>query len=437
MTFVPQAGAPQAPTLPALSERILPSGLRILAARRAGVPRVEARLRVPFAVARSDGARERLLAEALTAGTSERSAVALAEELQRLGASLHASASADELVISGGCLLPSLRAFLELVAEVLTAPAFDDAEVGVHKARTAQEIVILRSQPTVVAQETLLAQLYRKHPYGRGLPPVESVEAVKPEELRRLHTGRVVPGEAVLVLVGDVEPDVALEEAAAALEGWAGTSTGAGVDAPPSHQPGPTTLVDRPGSVQTNIRMGGPVVGRDHPDHARIQAANMIFGGYFSSRLVANIREDKGYSYSPRSSITHKLKASYLTVAAEVATEVTVPAVLEIRYELARMSAGRVSEEELEAARRYMVGNLALAVQTQAGLASAVAGLVSAGLGPEYLEEYPARLSQVQPDDLLDVALRYLAARALTTVLVGDASAVQAQIDGLDAVDVI
>ena len=146
----------------------------------------------------------------------------------------------------------------------------------------------------------------------------------------------------------------------------------------------------------------------------------MIFGGYFSSRLVENIRERKGYTYSPRSWIDHQPLGSVLTVQADVGTEVTAPALLEMRYELGRIATLPVSAEELDAARRYLIGTTALSTQTQSGLAEYLQALSLAGLGLDYLRDLPKRLEKVTVDEVRDAAAEYLAPARLPTVIVGD-----------------
>jgi predicted Zn-dependent peptidase len=440
MTVVqrPPVGPVPEPELPAVASRQLTTGLNIVAATRAAVPRLEVRLRIPFGSSRptGDGARERLLADTITSGTREHTALGLAQELQRLGASLRASAGAEELLVSGSCLSETAVPFLELLEEVLVGADYADEEVAVAKGRAAQEATIVRAQPTVMAQDALVARLYGKHPYGRGVPPPESYEAVSPLALRRVHASRVVPVGSTIVLVGDRRPHELLELAHGALGAWAGDGPAGGLKAPAPSEPAPTLLVDRPGSVQSNIRLGGPAVGRAHPDHPRLQVTNIVFGGYFSSRLVANLREDKGFSYSPRSSVSHRRQASELTVAAEVATEVTVPALLEIRYELARMAAGTLAPTEMEAAKRYLVGTLALATQTQSGLASYLSAITADGLTVEYVANYPRAVDAVTTDEVMDAALRYLGPRGLQTVVVGDASVIERPLATLDELEI-
>jgi predicted Zn-dependent peptidase len=438
MSERPVVGAARLPDLPATAERKLSTGLHALAATRPGVPRVEMRLRLPFGSARptGDGARERLLADTITSGTSKHSALQLAQELQRLGATLRASVTADELLVVGSTLAETVEPYLALVADVVSGAVYDDEEVAVAQGRAAQEAAIVRSQPTVMAHEALLAKLYGKHPYGWGIPAPESYGAVSPVALRRLHASRVVPSHAGLVLVGSRRPHELLEVAQGALGGWTGEGPTGGLKAPSLVEPGATLLIDRPGSVQSNLRLGGPAVGRAHRDHARLQVSNMVFGGYFSSRLMANLREDKGFSYSPRSSVAHRRNASELVVSAEVATEVTVPALLETRYELARMAAGTLTLDELDAAKRYLIGTLALATQTQSGLASYVSALTADGLTIDHLVNYPRAIDAVTVDDVMDASLHFLGPRGLHTVVVGDAAQIERQLSTLDALEI-
>jgi predicted Zn-dependent peptidase len=203
----------------------------------------------------------------------------------------------------------------------------------------------------------------------------------------------------------------------------------------PPVEPGPIVLVDRPGAVQSNIRIGGPALTRRDAGLPALSLANMIFGGYFSSRLVENIRERKGYTYSPRSWIDHQALGSALTITVDVGTEVTAPALLETRYELGRMATLSVSAEELGSARRYLIGTTALATQTQSGLAEHLLALSLGGLGLDYLRDLPKRLEKVTVDDVRDAAAEYLAPARLPTVIVGDAKAIRASVETLDAVE--
>jgi predicted Zn-dependent peptidase len=270
----------------------------------------------------------------------------------------------------------------------------------------------------------LLARMYGDHPYGRDLTEEADVEGVTPARLRSLHASRVVPAGSVLTVVGDITPARATSLVAEALAPWKAANEAAPPPAVPEQEGRRVLLVDRPGAVQTTIRLGGAAPTRMDPDYAATVLANLVFGGYFSSRWVANIREDKGYTYSPHSGLDHPVAGSRLVAGADVATDVTAPALLETLYELGRIATVRVPEDELDQARRYALGTMALATASQAGLAGQLSQLAGAGLPLGWLKEHAAALQRVTADEVLEAGARWLAPSRLTPVLVGDASTV-------------
>jgi predicted Zn-dependent peptidase len=220
-----------------------------------------------------------------------------------------------------------------------------------------------------------------------------------------------------------------------ALSGWTGAAAGRPLPPLPPVEPQPLLLVDRPGSVQSSIRLGGPAVRREAPDYPALQLANLAYGGYFSSRLVENIREDKGYTYGPHSRISHSVAGSRLVVDADVATEVTAPALLETGYELGRMATLPVTAEELENVRQYAVGSLALSVSTQAGLASTLSALIGVGLGLDWLRGHPRRLAAVTLDETFAAARTYLAPSGMLAVVLGEAAEIRDPLATLSPVE--
>jgi predicted Zn-dependent peptidase len=188
--------------------------------------------------------------------------------------------------------------------------------------------------------------------------------------------------------------------------------------------------------VQSNLRLGGPAPARTDPQLPAVRLANMVFGGYFSSRLVENIRERRGYTYSPRSAVDHLAASSSFLVEADVATGVTGPALLETWYELGRMALLPVTGAELDAARRYVLGSMALSTATHAGLASTLSALIGSGLPAGWLAEHQRALAAVTVEEVAEAARRYLAPEALTTVVVGDAELVAEPLRALAQVEV-
>ncbi|PRY31559.1 M16 family metallopeptidase [Pseudosporangium ferrugineum] len=419
--------------LPKQAERTLSSGLTVIAIRRPAVPLVELRLRVPFG--RAPLARATVLSQSLFTGTATMSSIDIAAELQAVGGGLSAGLDPDRLLITGNSLAAGLDRMLEILAGVLTDAAYPADEVATERDRLVDHIQVAQSQPAHLARTALLKRMYGRHPYAVQTPEPEQVKGVRPAQLRALHADRVRPDGSVLVLVGDLNVEKAIDAAEKALGGWIGPGRDGKVPPTPALEPGPLVLVDRPGAVQSSLRMALPAVPRTDPDHAPLQLANMVFGGYFSSRWVENIREDKGYTYGPHTAIEHFVAGSALVVSAEVATEVTGPAMLETLYELGRIASLPPGEDELEQARRYALGTLRLGMSTQAGLAGLASIYASFGLRLDYLTEYSAALSSVTREQVADVAARYLAPSRAVSVVLGDAEKVEAQLAALTAVE--
>jgi predicted Zn-dependent peptidase len=435
--------------LPEVAEHTLPNGLRVIAARRPGIPRLEVRLKIPTVREgqAADGARQSVMTETLLSGTPELTSRDIAQEAQRLGGSLSASSDVEWVVLSGSALAPRLGPFLDLMGDVVRDADFPSDEVVGERERLAQEIVLARSQPEVIARDALVRRLFGRHPYGRGTPVPEAVARVSAPAVRQLHAATIRPPGSVLVVVGDVAVGRVAEAAEKAFGPWSrhrkGTraagarAAGARLAPPPPPRRSPLLLLDRPGAVQSNVRLGGPAVPRSHPDFPALALTNAIYGGYFTSRLVDNIRERRGYTYSPGSSIEHRQAASTFAISADVGTEVTAAALVEIRYELGRMVATDVAQDEIDAARRYIQGTLAMSIQTQAGLSAYLATLATNGLGVGFLREYPASLERVTIDAIRQAAATYLAPNRLLTVIVGDAAAIRQDLGSLDEVEVV
>ncbi len=434
---IPQVQPPTAMKVPAPRTRVLGNGLTVWAVRKPGIPLVQLRLVLPSGRARpapSDPARQRVLSRTLLAGTGRRSQNDLAERLQGMGGGLAAGVDAEDVSLSGSALATDLRPLLDLAAEVLADSAFPGPEVATEQRRLQEELAMAASQPSTIARLALTSRVFGSHPYGDPLPTPDQVSRVTRRQLATYLADRVGPAAGHLVLVGDVTPGRLLDAAEAAFGGWSSGSPSQHLPAPGGFSPGPVVLVDRPGRVQTSVRLAGPAVNRQHPDAAALALAVTILGGSFSSRLNANLREDKGWTYSPHAGIEHLQAASLLTISAEVATEVTAPSLVEIAYELGRMATQPVTADELEAARRYRTGSTALSLQTQSGLANQLVVLASVGLDATWLSGMPARFAKVTVDDVLRASRLYLAPGRLTTVLVGDAGRIRTDLEALGPV---
>ena len=412
-------------TSPDVTEDRCANGLRLLALQRPGAPLAEIRLSVPFgSMAPGHLARAWLLTETVLAGTTATGRIGLAERIGGLGASLRAEVDHDRLLFSGTVLADRYEDLLAVLAEVVREATYPDREVLAERKRLASRLTAARSQAAIRAREILHRHLYGEHPYGASIPTGTEVDAISADQLRALHAERVVPDHAVLVVVGLIDPDRAVAAMHRHFADW--RPGGLPVpDLPPLPDEAPagaSRLFHRPGSVQSSIRIGGPALRRDDPLFPALHLANLIYGGYFSSRLVANIREDKGYTYTPRSRILHSSAGSTLVIEADVATDVTAPALLEMWYELGRLSTLRPSAQELRDVRQFAAGNLAMSIATRSGLATTLVTLLGVGLDLDWIRRSPDLLAEVTASDIYHVGVHLLAPKLLAAVVIGDAT---------------
>ncbi|MCF7551065.1 pitrilysin family protein [Pseudonocardia sp. WMMC193] len=437
---LPDLGATREVPLPEVHTTTLSNGLRVLAVHRPGVPMVEVRLRIPFAAAgptadQAFSARAELLSSTLLTGTAERDRVGIDDELATVGADLGVFVDPERLVVQGSGLAAGLPTVLGVLGEVLTSATYPEQELARERARLVERISLARAQPRTVAREALQRKRFGDHPIALETPTGEAVAAVTAEQVRALHAAGVVPRGSTLVLVGDIEPQSALAEVEKALGHWRSEATARELSPPPLPVAGPLELVHRPGSVQSQLRLTGPALRRDDPGYAAFQLANLVFGGYFSSRWMENVREDKGYTYGAHSGAEFVPGGAVLGVETDVASDVTAAALLETRYELGRMVAVPPTAEEIDAARRYAVGSLLISLDSQGGLAATLSALDAAGLGIDWLRERPVRLEAVTPEQVADAALQYFAPERFTGVIVGDAETIGPRLRALGGVE--
>jgi zinc protease len=402
-------------------DTVLDNGLRVVAVHAPAVPMVELRLRIPFAgTDPRHAARAEVLAATILTGTERRDRVAIDTDLALVGGELDAGVDPERLSISGNALASGFDTLLDVLADALTGATYADEEVGRERARLVERIAVARSQPSVIAREALQKHRYGDHPYTREMPEAADVETVTADEVRALHADGLLPRGSVLVLVGDIEPWDAVHRMGKALSGWSDERPAVVLPDLPALAGGDVLFVPRAGAVQSQLRLSAQAVPRTDPRYPALQLANLVFGGYFSSRLVENIREDKGYTYHARSSVEFTPSGATLLVESDTASEVTAPALLETRYELGRLGVVPPTESEVDSVRQYAIGSLLISTASQTGLASQLAALVSLGLGVDWLVDHPGRLAEVTAEQIAEAALEFFAPTRFTGVVVGD-----------------
>ncbi len=421
--------------VPTVARAVLENGLTVLAARKPRSPLVEVRLRVPLAgPSRVHAARAELLAATILLGTANRDRRQVDADLAAVGGHLDASVDPQRLLVSGSVLASGLPILLDVLADTLTAAAYRPSDITGERARLVEHLMISAAQPASMAHRMLQERRFGEHPAAWDIPEAELVAKVGVAAVRGLHARAVVPAGSTLTLVGDLSPSRALAVTAEALSGWTSDRPARTLIPPPAITGDSTLAVHRAGAVQSQVRLSGPAVTRSDPAYPAHQLANLVYGGYFSSRLVENLREDKGFTYHARSTLEFWPERAAVSISFDTNTDATAPALLEARYELGRLSLRPPTDQEVESARNYSLGTLATSLATQAGLASTLSMLAGNGLDETWLREHPRRLAATTVEQVAVAASTMLAPAAFTGVVVGDLDAIAGGLRALGSV---
>ncbi len=436
---------PQTPDLPVFKlppvfETRLANGVTVLLVEDKRFPMVTARLGFQ-AGAKYDPADLRGLSETtgalLTEGTTHRTSRQIAEAAASIGGSVHADSSADSLVIAGNALSENLPQLLDLMADVARNANFPEDEVALRKQNRKQELAAQRADASFLADEKFSEVVFSPHPYSRQDPTPESIDRLDRGALVGFRDRYLVPTNAVLVLLGGLpEQKQALELIQARFGDWAKKETPAAPEAKFPAAGKSVTLVDRPGSVQADLRIGRLAVTRSDPDYFPLLLANTILGGGASSRIFANIREKMGYSYDVHSIAMPLRDSGYFSVVTQVRNEVLEPAIKALLGEMIEISTKDVTADELATAKNYLSGVFVIRLETQDGLASQLAATKLLGLPLDYLEKYTARVRAVEAAQIRAVAAKYISPEAASVVVVGDASKISKTLEAFGKVSV-
>ena len=423
---VPPFGQDRPLPAPRILKSTTPEGLTVWLVPREGFPKVTALLAVRGGMAADPKGLEgtaQLLADLLKEGTARRSSGRIAEELQAVGGSISAAAGDDAITVAVDGLASGAERVLEILADVARNASFPAGEVELAKANTLQQLQVKESTPEFLSEKALASAVFGDHPYRIVAPTPEAVTRVTRDLLKGEFARRFRPDAALLVVVGAFDPALAAKAVAKGFGGWKGE--GAPVpDAPPL--PGTKAreilFAARPGSVQSVIALGRTAPGLSDPSYFPGILANTIYGGSFASRLTQNIREEKGYTYSPHASFTTFRSGGSLRTTAEVRNEVTAAALVEIFCELDRMGTTDVTDEELTGAKRLQTGLYLLRNQVQGSFASALATYWVKGMPPEFLSEYVGKVNAVTAAAVREAGRTLFPSRLQTVVVVGDES---------------
>jgi zinc protease len=430
-TGVPGLSAERTVTWPERTKARLSNGLEVVLAEAHSIPKFHGELFFRSgnaAVAdRAPGLAE-IMATVVRTGTAKRASRQIEEDLRRIGADLSSSAGADTSAISFTGLSEFAEPLLGLVNELAREASFPEAEFERERRQKLEEVKLERTQPGFLASERLRKVLFGAHPYAQVSPSEEQVAAYKRADLQAVYRESYTPENGLLLLVGDFDSHAMLNSVEKVFGAWTGKKPESKTAAVPAHPRGRRVyLVHVPGAVQTQILAGCHAITRKHPDWVKLGLTNSLYGGAFNSRLVMNIREDKGYTYSPRSGVNALRQHGYFSVSAAVRNEVVAASLTEIFYEMDKLRSLPVPEPELANAQNYLSGVFSMGLATQDGLLSQLSTVALNELPDDYLETYRDKVRALKTEDLLATARKYFDSANMQIVVVGDRAQIESQ----------
>ncbi len=372
-----------------------------------------------------------LTARLLVTGTRSLDAAAFAEATERLGIEVSSESSWDSARAAFQALPRFFGDGLALLAEMVREPRLDPAEFERLKAERLADILQARAEPGRLADEMFLRSMYGPDtPYRRpsaGTP--ESVGALTLDDVRDHHATHVLPGQAHLIVAGGIDFDTVVDEVERRFASWSGAGSGHRVIDPHAVGGRRLVLVDRPGSVQSELRVGLPGISRFDPRYYSASVMAAMLGGVFGSRLNMRLREDLGYTYGAHAGLDIRRAAGPMSARSAVQTEVTAPALTELLAQLDRVRTEDAPEDELRSVKDYLIGVFPLRFETTGGIAAAIEPLAVYGLADDYWQTYRANLESVTVADVRRAAQEIIDPAELLCLVVGDAERIRGELE--------
>lgn len=427
----PQGGEPRDFKLPTVETYELSNGVKVTLVSHGRVPKTTIGVVVRTGNL-NDGGKPwiaDLTAEMMTEGAAEKNASELALAAASMGGSLSISTGLDQTFVTMDVLSESAPAAVALMSDVLQRPAFPESKFDQVKTSLLRNLSVSASQPQAMANDAFVSMMYPGHPYARAaLPDPSQVAALTLADVKAYYASNFGGQRTHIYVVGRF--DFAMLKNAISKRFGAWRKGPSALVLLPGKALGPAVrLVNRPGAVQSTIRFGKRVPPIDGA--VDLEVTNTLLGGYFSSRIVRNIREDKGYTYSPGSAINWVYKAANWRQAADITSEATGPALAEIIKEIRGLQAKPPPDAELQGAKNYVNGAFVIQLASRGGIANRLAFVDLHGLGLGYLENYVSAVRALTPGDIQKAARTHLSVEEMSLVVVGDIASVRSQLQSL------
>ncbi len=415
-------------TFPEIRRRTLSNGIRVLTVEHREVTIVSALALVPSGASADPSERPGLAAitgDLLDDGCGDLDALALHDAVARIGGQIETEVGADATLVGMTALERFAPRALVLLADMVIRPRLELHEFTRVRDLRLNRLMQLREVPPAIAERTFTRLLYGAHPYGhQAIGSEESLKAMTVEEVRGFHAVAYQPSQVTLIAVGDASHERLADLVEQAFGGWRSAAPPApaiDLTPPPAVHGRRFAVVHRPGSAQSELRIGHVSVPRSTPDYHALLVLNLILGGQFVSRINMKLREEKGYTYGARTSFEMRRGPGPFVLQASVQSEPTVDAVREALHEIAAIRGERpVTQQELELGRAGLTRGYPRSFETSDQMGRAAAQLALYELPDDYFSRFVPKVLSLSAADITDVAARHLDPDRLLTVVVGD-----------------
>ena len=360
-------------------------------------------------------------------GTTTRSAEQVAEEAASMGGTIDVGVGPDQTTISSDVISDFAPKVVALLADVSQHPELPESELPRLKQNLLRRLTVQKSRPQPLAQEQFYKILYPDHPYGRIFPTDQMLNGYTLPNVQKFYKDNFGGARTHIYVAGKFDPAAVKKAITASFSSWArGPEPLINIPKPVAKRQ--LELVDRPGAPQSTLYIGLPTINPSNPDYIPLQVMNALLGGSFASRITSNIREQKGYTYSPNSQLSSRYRDAYWLQVADVTTQFTGPSIKEIFSEIDRLRTEPPTEQELQGIKNYVSGVFVLRNSTRGGVIAQLQFVDLHSLGDNYLDTYLQKVLAVTPQQVEQMAQKYIRPSEMTIVVVGDKSKVADQI---------
>lgn len=427
----PKGGAPKDFTLPEKQEVTLDNGLKLVMIPYGAIPKATINIMV-----KTGNIHEKeneiwlsdLLGNLMQEGSTSRNALAVSEAMASMGGDLGISVSSHATTLRTAVLSEFAPEAIATMADVLLHPAWPEAELPRLKNDMKRNLSVRMSRPQAQVTKAFYGALYPDHPYGRVYPTDDMIDSYTIDGIKKFYSENFGAGRTVIYVVGKFDTGAVEKAVKDAFSSW---TAGPEVSYPEAqavtgHS---VKIIDRPGAPQSTIMYGLPSVDPSNPDYLAMDITNSLLGGSFGSRITSNIREDKGYTYSPYSNLDSRYKTGVWYESADVTSEFTGPSISEIRKEIEKLQNEAPTEEELDGIKNYESGLFVLQNSTPGGMISQLSFLDLHELPESWLQEKVKNIYAITPEKVQEMTKKYIRPEDMTLIVVGDKEKIKDQVE--------